>query len=325
MVAYRERYLKESIESCLENADNPQDIYFSVISEQSKDELHPDLSFVDSEKISYLKLDLSIFRGIVWSRNKAAELGMKFDTHFILWTCGHNMFAPSWDTNSAKEHAKATALSPKAIITSSGPEFTYTESGNKQIDTRRNMVKNMYRPKLTQDYVPGYGFPTYMEDVPDTDSVIPDIYMQWSWVFAPSYYYLEASIDPEMGYHGEEIYYTVIAWARGWRFFATPKVLYYHDTYKEYPGENGSRMASHRPWIDLNQKAFWENSDVALRRLNKLLSGDLHEDVTKEKVMSYCDFSGLNKKYCRPYEDYSKLGLMRHAEELKSHAPYLGE
>ena len=84
-------------------------------------------------------------------------------------------------------------------------------------------------------------------------------------------------------------------------------------------------MATHRPWADVNQKVFWEHSDLALRKLNKFLSGQLHKDINFEKILEYCNYSGLNPKYCAPHEDYSRLPLKRHAEETKNWPPYLGD
>jgi hypothetical protein len=323
MIAYRERYLAESIRDCLDKAANPEDLIFSVVSEQATEDLHPDLSFVPANQLVYRKYDLSEFRGITWSRKTAAE-DLDIDYDYMLWTCGHNIYAPRWDEIVVTEHTKATSKFPKAIITSSGPEFEYEADGSITYVPRSGRTMNKYRPAISPDYVPGYGFPNSLQaEIPETDDVIQDAYMQWSWVFAPKEYVKDVPIEAEVGYHGEELYSTVIAWARGWRFFATPEVLYYHDTYKEYPGESGSRMDTKRPWIDLNQKAFWDHSDVALDRLNQLLSGELYKDVSKEAVLAFCSETGMNPEICKRRHDYHKLGLEKHAEGFRNVSPIL--
>lgn len=324
MIAYREKFLAESVKDCLEKADNPDDLHFSIVSEQAKPEQHADLSFVPPNQLTYRRYDLSEYRTIMWSRNKTTDVAINYD--YILYTCGHNLYASGWDTLVIDSLKEAEEISSKAIITSSGPEFEFDSKGKISYSPRSGRTVNKYRPKIPADYVPGYGFPNeHQTTIPKNLSIVEDVYMQWSWVFAPKQYVEEVPIDPEMGYHGEEIYLTVVSWARGWRFFATSETLYFHDTYKEYPGESKSRMISHRPWVDVNQKAFWEHSDLAMRRLNSLLSGNLYEDVTIDKVLSYCEFSGLNKDYCKPFEDYSNLGLLRHAEQTKDWPPYLGD
>lgn len=325
MIAYRERYLAESIKDCLEKAAFPQDLYFSVVSEQPKNELHADLSFVSASQIVYRKYDLSEFRGIMWSRAKTVEVDFQYD--YILYTCGHNLYAQDWDLKVVDALKKAENKSEKALITSSGPEFEYNSDGSLNFEPRSGRTVNKYRPRIPSDYVPGYGFPNSLQaELPNTDDVVEDAYMQWSFVFAPKAYVQEVPIDVEMGYHGEEIYLTVVSWARGWRFYATPEILYFHDTYKNYPGEaHESRMNSHRPWIDVNQKPFWEHSDKALNKLNLLLSGNLYPDVTINKVYDFCDYTGMSKEYCKKVPDYSNIGLQRHAEGFRHLPPILEE
>jgi hypothetical protein len=322
MIAYRERFLAESVRDCLEKAEFPENLHFSIVSEQEHDAEHADLSFVPGEQITYRRYDLSEFRGIMWSREKTTDVDIDYD--FILYTCGHNLFAPRWDSLVLEEYSKATLEWPKAMITSSGPEFEYTSDGSISYQPRSGMVENRYRPAIPGDYAPGYGFPnSLMENVPPTTGVVRDTYMQLSWVFAPRQYVLDVPIDVKMGYHGEEISLTVTSWARGWRFFATPKILYFHDTYKEYPGEKSSRMNTKRPWIDRNQKAFWAHSDIAMDRLNQLLSGNLYGDVTKEIVLSYCEETGMNPAYCERIENYQDIGMKRHAEGFRDVDPIL--
>ena len=324
MPAYREKFLAESVKNCIDSAKNPEDIYFSIVSEQARADQHADLSFIDPKKIIYRKYDLSEHRGLAWSRHKTTEIDFEYD--YILYTCGHNLYAKNWDELTIKALKEAEKYAEKAIITSSGPEFEYNQDGTLSFEPRSGRTVNKYRPRFSYDYVPGYGFPTSTQiEVPQIDTVIEDVYLQGSWIFGPKQYVLEAPMDPDMGYHAEEIYLTVLSWCRGWRFFATPDILYFHDTYKEYPGASISRMATHRPWADVNQKVFWEHSDLALRKLNKFLSGQLHKDINFEKILEYCNYSGLNPKYCAPHEDYSRLPLKRHAEETKNWPPYLGD
>jgi hypothetical protein len=322
MVAYREKNLYESVQDCLKKAKYPHRISFSVVSEQESEDLHANLrDFVSKDKIIYRKYNLSTYRGVLWSRNKTTQVSPTYD--YILYTCGHNIFAPNWDEIVLQEYEKASKHSEKAIITVSGPEYEFDESGNITYNSRAGRLKNFYRPRINSDYIPGYGFPK-VEPVPDTDDVLEDCYWQGSWVFSTSKYVEEVPIDPDMNYHGEEIYLTLQSWARGWRFYATPKILYYHDTYKEYPGEELPRTVSHRPWADLNKDAFWDQSDESMKKLNMLLSGNLkgvYGNIPKEKILEYCKKYGLNPQWCEYDENYHKLNAHRHGQEFRHMPP----
>lgn len=322
MIAYREKNLHESVMDCLKKAKYPHRLHFSIVSEQESEDMHANLrKFLAKDKVVYRKYDLSEYRGVLWSRHKTTQVSPNYD--YILYTCGHNLFAQNWDEIVLEEYAKAKTKSDKPIITVSGPEYEFTEDGKVTYDSRAGRFTNFYRPRINSDFVPGYGFPA-VEPVPDTDDVLEDCYWQGSWIFADSRYVEEVPIDPDMNYHGEEIYLTVQSWCRGWRFYATPKILYYHDTYKEYPGEELSRTITHRPWADKNKDAFWQQSDESMKKLNFLLSGKLkgvYGNISKEKVLEFCKETGMDPRWCEFNEDYDKLPLHRHGQDFRNREP----
>ena len=310
MIAYREKYLQESVKDCYEKAESPENLLFSIVSEQHKPELHVDLSFIPSDQIVYRTYDLSEYRGVLWSRNKTTEVD--FDYDYILFTCGHNRFEKNWDTLVLKEYQKALKHAERPVITFPGLEIVYDENNNAVLDHPKARSKNYWRGTLDKDYIPGYGWSS-QSPVPETDDVVEETYLQYSWVFSDKNYVKEVPLDPDINYHAEEIYMTVKTWCAGWRMFASPVVMYYHDTYKEYAGEPMSRMTSHRPWSDINKDMFWKQSDESMIKLNNLLSGKT-EYATKDLVEKYCDFSGLDKKWCEYNPDYDKLDHERLAE-----------
>jgi hypothetical protein len=317
MVAYREKNLQGSVKDCYEKADNPENLYFSIVSEQSKDDLHADLSFIPKNQITYRKYNLSEYRGILWSRAKTTEVSTNYD--YVLYTCGHNIFTESWDTKVMSEYKKAQSKSSKAILTVTGLSYSITDEGEVDLKVNKKRPYNSYRPKLNKSYTPGYGFPKHIP-IKNKKDILESVYVQFSWIFCPKKYVEEVPIDPSINYHVEEIYTSIVSWAAGWKFYATPEVLYYHDTDKKYPDEEISRMTTHRPWSDINKDAFWEQSDESIIKLNALLSGNLH--VSKEEMDAYCDFSGLNKKWCVENKNYHKINKKRHGEAFRYSAPY---
>ena len=326
MIAYRERYIEESVRDCYDKSDRPEDLRFTVISEQSRDELHADLSFIPQHQLDFKKYDLSEFRGIVWSRGKTLETELYYD--FVLYTCGHNRFAEHWDTDLMSEYSKARAITPKAVITASGPQFNYNPDETIALDLEERPV-NRYRPEISKDYTPGYGFPNELQiDVPDTDEILEDCYIQFSWTFGPKEFAIEVPMDPDMGYHADEISTTIRSWAKGWRVYSSQKPLYLHDTHKMYPGEDTSRTISHRPWADLHKDAFWKQSDETMLRINKLMSGRLegpYGEVTKDQCLAFCEATGMNPRHCEPDYNFDKLDLPRHGDVFRSHDPILSD
>jgi hypothetical protein len=322
MIAYRERYLAESVRDCYEKSSNPENLIFSIVAEQSTESLHADLSFIPGSQLIYRKYDLSEYRGVLWSRAKTADVNIEYD--YILYTCGHNLFVPNWDVVVIEEYGKALKKYPKPVITVSGPEYEMSAAGEVLYQSRAGRVTNYYRPQIDKEYIPGYGFPL-AEVVPDSNDVLEDFYWQGSWVFGPKAYVDEVPLNPNINYHAEEIYTTIQTWGRGWRLFSTPKVLYYHDTYKEYPGELLPRSTTHRPWSDMNKAAFWAQSEETLTELNLLLSGRLDGKfggISPDIILDYCMASGMNARWCAYDPKYGILDLPRHGDYFIDKEPY---
>lgn len=307
MVAYREKRLTESVKSCYENARHPENLFFSIVSEQYSDDLHADLSFIPKEQIVYKKYDLSEFKGVLWSRARTMENDFEYD--HVLVTCGHNLFTKNWDEESfiELEKAKSKTNDGKAILAFCGPEFEFNQDGSLKIDdVSTGRTKNMYHQKLDSDtYVPGHGWPNIVK-VPEDGDIHEAVYFQASYVFGERAYFDELPFQDDINYHVEEIYITVKTWCAGWRIFATSKILYLHDTSKQYPDNNFEELAAtRRPWTDQHKNAFWKQSDESMIKLNDLLSGKSELDI--EQVLAYCDFSGLNKKWCEYMPNFDKM------------------
>lgn len=325
MLAYREKDLLGAVRSLWDNAYNKDGLIFSIVSEQSKPELHADLSFIPKDQLVYHKLDLSEYRGVMWSRWKTSQVELDYD--YFFQTCGHNIFVKDWDLVSIKEYNKAKEMAghDKVILTVSGAEYSIASDGRIMIDdVPSGRTQNSYHRHINDTYIPGYGFPdvTWFTD----DLLEPAVYWQGSYIFTTKNYLNEVPFDPDMSYHGEEIYLTIQSWCRGWRFWATPKIIYYHLTVKKYPGEANPRHVTHRPWADQNKVAFWEQSSRSMIKLNKLLSGNLegeYGNISLDSVLDYCRVSGLNRKWTMYDPKYDKLGLYQMGLNLKNSPPVL--
>lgn len=313
MIAYREKYLAESVKDCYEKAASPENLLFSIVSEQHDPNLHADLGFIPDHQIVYRKYDLSEYRGVLWSRHKTTLVD--FDYDYILFTCGHNRFVKNWDLLALSEYKKAEKHSSKAVLTFAGPEMFYSESEVPIVDNHGGRTKNYWRSTLDSSYVPGYGWPT-QKIVPETGDVLEETYLQYSWVFANKNYVTEVPLDPSINYHAEEIYMTIKTWCAGWRMYTTSVIMYYHDTVKKYPKEILSRMDTHRPWSDINKDAFWQQSDESMLKLNQLLSSKNNPELAR-LINDYCSFSGLSPEWCKHNEHYDKLEYRRHAEDFR--------
>jgi hypothetical protein len=110
--------------------------------------------------------------------------------------------------------------------------------------------------------------------------------------------------------------------------FATGKNLYWHHRVRQYPGDAQPRHITHRPWVDRNKQAYWEQSDASMLKLNRLLSGKLegiYGDIDLETVLNFCNKSGLNKEYTIYDPEYDKKDLYQHGKTLIDNDPIEAE
>lgn len=324
IISYGEKDLRSTVLHCYEQAKNKKDILFSIVDEQPTDEEFSYFSEIPEEQIIYRKYDTSEYRGILWARDITTRTN--FDYDYILYICGHERFAEDWDVHTIYEYQKALKKSEtgKAVLTYCQADFSVTETSNfDPTQTYAGRTTNVYHPPGTlSKVVPGYGFPGAFR-VPGNEDVHEGCWLHFTWCFAAKQFVEEVPLYPEINFHAEEPYMGVLAWCRGWRFFATPKLLSWHQVHKKYPDEKHVRIDTHRPWADSNKAAFWQQSDASMLRLNELLSGRAtgpYGEVKWEQVLEYCCFSGLSTQWTRFDANYDKLELPRHGQHLK-HRP----
>jgi hypothetical protein len=321
IISYGEKDLASTVAHCYENAKNKQDVLFSIVDEQPREDGFSSFPEVPAAQMLYRKYDTSAYRGILWARDMTTRT--HFDYDYILYICGHERFAEDWDVATLEEYEKAVAKSStgKAVLTYCQADFSVTETSNfDPTTTFSGRTRNVFHyPNTLQFLTPGYGFPG-AANVPDDGDVHEGCWLHFTWCFASKQFVEEVPLNPEINFHAEEPYMGVLAWCRDWRFFATARLLSWHQVHKKYPDEKHVRIDTHRPWADNNKKAFWKQSNDSLLKLNKLLSGKMggkYGGVTWEKVLEYCCFSGLNTKWTQHNPNYDKLSLPRHGQHLK--------
>jgi hypothetical protein len=320
VIAYKEKDLFGTIFDCYSKAKNKENIYFSIV-EEDHPENYSNLNFVPDNQILYRKYDLSEYRGILWARNKTTETHFEYD--YILFICAHTRFVENWDELCLQEYQKAIIKneSDNVVLTYCGPDYRFNNDGSIEYAPEDAKNTNVYVKHYLEDFTPGYHFPRgwVIPESPNDKDVREGVWLHYTWCFANKNFLKEVPIDPDINFNAEEPYMSIQAWCRGWRFYATPVVLYYHDTFKQYPGEDKPRFETHRPWVDKNKIDYWNHSDSSMIKLNLLLSGKLEDKfaIEKNKILKYCDATGLNIKATEYNPDYDKIDKYQHCKHLK--------
>lgn len=330
IISYKEADLKGTVLDCYSKATNKDDLIFSIV-EEHYPEFYSDLSFIPNDQLIYRKFDLSEYRGILWARNMTTQ-NIEKEYDYILYICGHTRFELNWDQTCIGEYLKAKNKSEtgKAILTFCGPDFYYNDDWS--VSYMEKSTKNFYHPKIVgydprlnsqSEFIPGYWFPIGYNP-PDDEDVHLNYWVHFTWCFSEKQFVDEVPLDPEMNFNGEEPYVSLQAWCRGWRMFASPKVFYYHQKDRSYPGEKQSRYETARPWADDKKDAHWEHSKNAMLKLNLLFSGKLegkYGNIPIQNIFEYCKKSGINTKWMQYDPDYDKIDGYQHMIGIKDRPP----
>ncbi len=106
IASYRDPELQWTIKSAIENANNPDNLYFGVVHQGVDSEL---FSFDNIKNISLTKMHPKEARGAGFARAKAMELYS--GQEYFLQIDSHTRFVPGWDSISIDQLNRAKNIS----------------------------------------------------------------------------------------------------------------------------------------------------------------------------------------------------------------------
>ena len=264
IASYRDPELERTIRSAIDNAANPDDLYFGVVL-QELPKFEPDLSWVP--RLNLMKIHAKFARGAGFARAKAMELYNGED--YYLQIDSHTMFEKNWDILCIKELEKAQEISKnKKIILSYFPPPYHIEP-NKTIHLIKNSktqppYPTKQKPKLTKRNewtAERIEFSDKQKKYPELSTTVLA-----GFVFTTGNIVEEVPYDPDISFFGEEICFAVRAWTRGWDIYSPSVTILYHF----YTREGYSKI-----WKDKNiRKMSWkEIEDISKVRQKNVLCG----------------------------------------------------
>ena len=144
IASYRDPVLLMTINSALENADNPDNIHFGLVVQDFDRDIP---SFEKYKNISLIKMHPRDAMGAGFARHKAIDL-LK-DEDYFLQIDSHTIFAKGWDSIAINQlrYAQDISLNKKVILSSFPPPF-YVESNKKISIIKINKSSNLSFKKI---------------------------------------------------------------------------------------------------------------------------------------------------------------------------------
>jgi hypothetical protein len=299
IASYQDPLLVSTIFSAYENAENKNDLIFSIC-DQSDNTI--DINGVTfSDQIHYDHVDPLFSKGPCWARHRAQSFFNEED--FFLQVDSHTQFAPEWDSIFIKQLEKISANEEideyfkKPIITSYPRSFKVLdfEKGLFELNTGDKHTQVItYRKDslfLKGSFSRQIGIPTKHTDI--THAIL----LAAGCIFTKGAFVKEIPYDPNYYFYGEELSLAMRAFTNGYSFFHIPDVPLFHlytDT-SDIP-----RKLHWDPEDDQKRAVKWTELDKkSLNRLDDLFADKVEEPLSLGKERSLEDYaliSGIDLK-----------------------------
>lgn len=287
---YEVRY---TILDCINKADNPANLTFSICLQYNEEELTSDSIIDDLTQTYSIKIDKYHYtesQGGCWARQIAQQ--NYSNEKYSLQVDSHTRFIQGWDTIIKGDFNKLKDEGiKKPLLTFLPPPYMRVDKAGIDYDFKHlHNLDKLNVPKfriMTQDYwveYMGYG-----DEINTGFELTPMKILYGGFVFTLGKWVKEIEQDPEHYYTGEEFALTIRSFTHGYDLFTPSQIVAWHRAHTK---------ALPKHFTINTQEVASEKHSFAIRRLKKLIEG---EDLGKY---------GLgNIRTLEDYENYAKVNF----------------
>lgn len=265
IASYRDPELQWTIKSAIENANNPDNLYFGVVHQGVDSELF-DIQTI--KNMSLIKMHPKEAKGAGYARAKAMELYS--GQEYFLQIDSHTRFAPGWDLICIDQLNRAKNISghSRVLLSYFPAPFEPERNGGmflvknnpkiKDYPTRQRILLN----KRKQWTAERFEFDSKLKENPELSQTVLGGFM-----FSDGSIVNEIPYDPEISFFGEEICFAMRSWTRGWDIYSPSKNIVYHFY---------SRGGYSKIWKDRNLRGMsWkEIEEISYSKQKRVLCGE---------------------------------------------------
>ena len=265
IASYRDPELQWTIKSAIENANNPDNLYFGVVHQGVDSELF-DINSI--KNMSLIKMHPKEAKGAGFARAKAMELYS--GQEYFLQIDSHTRFAPGWDSICIDQLNRAKNISGHSRVLLSYFPAPYEPERNggmflvknnpkiKSYPTRQKILLN----KRKQWTAERFEFDSKLKENPELSETVLG-----GFIFSDGSIVSEVPYDSEISFFGEEVCFAMRSWTRGWDIYSPSKNIVYHFY---------SRGGYSKIWKDRNLRGIsWkEIEEISYAKQKRILCGE---------------------------------------------------
>jgi len=279
IASYRDPELLPTINNCIENSDNPENLVFAICWQKDENETLDE--YINDPRFKIICIHYSHAKGACWARNKLQQL---YDNEeYTLQLDSHHRFIKGWDTTLKQMYTNLAEKGFKPLITAYAPSY----NPEKDPEERVNIPWKIDFREITVDkqvlFIPSniLGFENLVEPIKAT-------FYSAHFAFTSGAFVKEVPHDPELYFTGEEMNITIRAFTHGYDLFHPHIVVIWH----EYTRKNRQKhWDDDKEWWkkDLHSKQHYIDFFKNLTFSNKEYKYGLGEKRTLEEYKTYAN------------------------------------
>ena len=298
IASYRDPQLLPTLRDCIEKANNPADLRFSIA--WQRDDLESLDEFEHDSRFKIIDVPYQETKGTCWARNL---LQQEYDgEEYTLQLDSHHRFVEGWDDELISMLKELQSLGyEKPLLTAYAPSFDPDNDPEGRVNEPWEMGFDRFIPEGAIFFLP-----KTIDDWKDLDTPVPARFYSAHLAFSLGKFAEEVQHDPEYYFHGEEISIAARAYTHGYDLFHPHKVVIWHEYTRRY------RV---KQWDD---DSDWSNKNDRCHLRNRKLFGmdNLPQDVDfgkygfgKERTLKqYEIYAGINFSM-RAIQQHTKDGF----------------
>ena len=305
IASYRDAELPKTIKNIIDNADNPDELYFGVVDQDRKNKW-ADLSFV--KNLKHVKIVFKDAKGAGYARKLATELYDGQD--YFFQTDSHMRFAKGWDTKLIEMYKWCVkdAGTDKVILSQFPAPFeVFTNGQDNYIKGDKDFWDDVSWTSVVNTY---YGaWAGNREAMKDKSKPHKSHTILGALLFSRGQIALDIPYDERISFMGEELCYAIRAYTRGYEIYAPNEMLAWHF-YKrnDRPKVWGDKKTE---WFDIEK-----NSKDVQRKVLLAEERGTYGIEDYDRYVQYQKMIGINFSEFYAVEPEEKIDLNWVSEEI---------
>lgn len=288
IAAYRDPELKNTLESLITNAKNPENLVICIAWQYGdNDDFEASIRDYHGDERSTFKIieiPYKESKGACWARH---QIQRRYDNEeFTFQLDSHHRFIPNWDVELKEMYNDLKNYGfEKPLITAYIPSY----QPNNDPEGRVNVPWKMNFDRFTPEGVVFF-MPASIDEYKTLNKPVRARFYSAHFAFTTGEFCNEVQHNPDYYFHGEEISIAVRAYTHGYDLFHPHKIIAWH----EYTREGRTKH-----WNDI---PTWKETDTNSLKINRELFG-----MDGEEMVDFGKYGFGTKRTLEDYEKYAGL------------------